>query len=194
MILIIDNYDSFTYNLYQYIGGLDPDVKVIRNDRIDIQGIRSLNPSHIIISPGPGFPDKAGISCEVVRELGGDVPILGVCLGHQAIGHAYGAKIVHSPQLVHGKASDTHIATGCPIFHYMPPIIKVGRYHSLVIERESLPEELVITAETPEGLIMGVAHKDYPVFGVQFHPESLLTPDGIKVIENFLLFKKEATS
>lgn len=189
MIMIIDNYDSFTYNLYQYIGAINPDVRVIRNDKIDIQGIRSLDPSHIIISPGPGFPQKAGISTKVVQELGEEIPILGVCLGHQAIGHAYGAKIVHSPQLVHGKASDTHIATGCPIFHYMPPIIKVGRYHSLIIERESLPEELVITAETPEGLIMGVAHKDYPVFGVQFHPESLLTQDGLKVIENFLLFK-----
>ena len=194
MILIIDNYDSFTYNLYQYIGVLNPDVMVIRNDKIDISGIRTLNPSHLIISPGPGFPQEAGISTRVVQELGEEIPILGVCLGHQAIGDAYGAKIVHSPQLVHGKASDTHIATGCPIFHYLPPIIQVGRYHSLVIERESLPGELIITAETSEGLIMGVEHKDYPVFGVQFHPESLLTLNGLKIIENFLVCNKEVVT
>lgn len=194
MILILDNYDSFTYNLYQYIGSINPDVVVIRNDKIDIPGIRTLNPSHIVISPGPGFPSQAGISTTAVRELGSDIPILGVCLGHQAIGEAYGAKIIHSPQPIHGKASDTHIATGCPIFHYLPPIVKVGRYHSLIIKRENLPEELVITAETSEGLIMGVAHSSYPVFGVQFHPESLLTPDGLKIIENFLSYNKEALS
>ncbi|KUO64030.1 MAG: anthranilate synthase subunit II [Gracilibacter sp. BRH_c7a] len=191
MILIIDNYDSFTYNLYQYVGGINPDVMVVRNDKIDIQGIKTLNPSHLIISPGPGFPQEAGISREVVQELGDKIPILGVCLGHQAIGNAYGARIVHSPQLMHGKTSDIHIATGCPIFHYLPPVITVGRYHSLITERESLPEELVITAETPGGLIMGISHKVYPVFGVQFHPESLLTPNGLKIIENFLLYSKE---
>lgn len=189
MILIIDNYDSFTYNLYQYTGSINPDVMVVRNNKLDLDDIRALNPSHIIISPGPGFPQDAGISIQVVKELGSEIPILGVCLGHQAIGEAYGAQIIHAPEPVHGKSSDSHIATGCPVFHYLPPIIKVGRYHSLIVDRDGLPEELVITAESSEGLIMGIAHRHHPVFGVQFHPESLLTADGLKIIENFLLLK-----
>lgn len=191
MILILDNYDSFTYNLYQYVGSINPDVMVVRNDRITIDKIRELKPAHIIISPGPGFPRQAGISIEVVQRLGAEIPVLGVCLGHQAIGEAYGGRIVHGPEPVHGKTARARLNQSCPLFNKMPENIEVGRYHSLVIERDSLPKELEITAETPDGLIMGIQHRYYPVFGVQFHPESVLTPEGLKIIENFLLYHKE---
>ncbi|ADY57143.1 anthranilate synthase, component II [Syntrophobotulus glycolicus DSM 8271] len=190
MILIIDNYDSFTYNLYQYVGSIDPDVTVVRNDRMTTEQIRESNPSHLIISPGPGFPRQAGISIETVQKLGAEYPILGVCLGHQAIGEAYGGKIVHGPEPVHGKTARARLDPGCPLFAAMPEEIEAGRYHSLVVERESLPKELMITAETEEGLIMAIQHRHYPVFGVQFHPESVLTPEGLKIIENFLAFRK----
>ncbi len=189
MILLIDNYDSFTYNLYQYAGMINRQITVVRNDKIDIDDIRRMNPSHIILSPGPGYPADAGITIEVIRKLGAQIPILGVCLGHQAIGEAYGGRVLRAlAGPVHGKATDTHIASGCPIFHGLPPVLKVGRYHSLVVERESLPEELAITAETTDGVIMGLAHRVHPVFGIQFHPESVLTERGMDMVRNFLEF------
>ncbi len=187
MIVLIDNYDSFTYNLYQYAGEINPDIKVVRNDKVDVDDIRAMAPSHIIVSPGPGFPQEAGISIEVIRKLGPTIPTLGICLGHQAIGEAFGGKVVHAPcGPVHGKKSDTHIATGCPVFLGLPPVMGVGRYHSLVVERESLPDDLLITAETGDGLIMGLTHRNYPIFGIQFHPESVLTDGGKQIIRNFL--------
>ena len=198
MILLIDNYDSFTYNLYQYAGIVNPDIRVVRNDKVDLEGIRELAPTHIIVSPGPGFPRDAGISIEVIQKFGPTVPILGICLGHQAIGEAFGGKVIHAPcGPVHGKTSVTHIATGCPVFHGLPPVMPVGRYHSLVVDRESLPECLTITAETGDGIVMGVAHREYPVYGIQFHPESVLTEGGLQIIRNFLSIgteEKEAQS
>jgi anthranilate synthase component 2 len=192
MILIIDNYDSFTYNLYQFAGIVNPDVKVIRNDKIDVDGIRKLKPSHIIISPGPGYPIDAGISIETVKKLGPMIPILGICLGHQAIGQAYGGRVLRAAEgPMHGKTASAHIATGCPVFWGLPPVIRVGRYHSLVVEREGLPEELSITAETTDGVIMGLAHRQHPVFGIQFHPESILTEHGMQIIRNFLEYKAD---
>jgi anthranilate synthase component II len=187
MILIIDNYDSFTYNLYQFAGIVNPDVKVIRNDKIDIEGIKALSPSHIIISPGPGYPADAGVSIEVIQKLGPQIPLLGICLGHQAIGQAFGAKVLRAPSgPVHGKTTEVHIATGCPVFHGLPPVTTVGRYHSLVVDRLSLPDELVVTAETSEDVIMGLAHSQYPIYGIQFHPESVLTEHGMEIVRNFL--------
>lgn len=191
MIIIIDNYDSFTYNLYQYIGELNPDVEVYRNNKTTIDEIREKVPSHIVISPGPGFPDDAGISVKLIRELGAArIPILGVCLGHQAIGEAYGGKIVHAPRLMHGKASDIELTSDCEIFKNLPLKIRAGRYHSLIIQEESLPDELEVTARADEGEIMGIRHKDYPVFGIQFHPESVLTPCGKQILQNFLNITK----
>jgi anthranilate synthase component 2 len=186
MILIIDNYDSFTYNLYQYIGEINPDIEVYRNDKITIDEIREKKPSHIVISPGPGFPVDAGVSIDVIKELGKEIPILGVCLGHQAIGEAYGGKVVHANELMHGKASDVEVTNDCKIFENLPGILKVGRYHSLIVRGEDLPEELVVTAKTMDGEIMGLRHAHYPVYGIQFHPESILTPDGKAMLRNFL--------
>jgi anthranilate synthase component 2 len=187
MILLIDNYDSFTYNLYQFAGTVDPDIRVIRNDKIDVGGIRALAPSHIIVSPGPGYPRDAGVSVEAIRKLGPDIPLLGICLGHQAIGEAYGGRVSRAAAgPVHGKASEVHVATGCPVFRGLPPVIRAGRYHSLAVERESLPDELAVTAETADGVVMGVAHIRHPVFGIQFHPESVLTEHGMEIIRNFL--------
>ncbi|MCX7773704.1 MAG: aminodeoxychorismate/anthranilate synthase component II [Clostridia bacterium] len=191
MIFMIDNYDSFTYNLYQYIGSLNPEIQVYRNDRITLAEIEALNPSHIIISPGPGFPSEAGISKAVIKHFGHTTPLLGICLGHQAIGEVYGAAVVHSPSgPIHGKACDVHVASGCPLFNGLPPVIQAGRYHSLAVDAESLPDCLCVTAETTEGILMGVAHRTYPVFGIQFHPESVLTEFGMKIIENFLRIEK----
>lgn len=186
MILVIDNYDSFTYNLYQYIGEMNPDIEVDRNDRITTGEIRRKNPSHIIISPGPGFPKDAGISIELIRELGSEIPILGVCLGHQAIGEAYGGKVVHARELVHGKASDIELDRECELFSSLPEKIRGGRYHSLIVDSGSLPGELKVTAVKADGEIMGLKHKKYPVYGIQFHPESVLTPYGKKILRNFL--------
>jgi anthranilate synthase component 2 len=194
MNLIIDNYDSFTYNLYQYIGSMDPDVKVVRNNCITLGEIRELQPDRIIISPGPGFPREAGICIQVIQELGKEIPILGICLGHQAIGEAYGGRIVHAPVPVHGKTSQAVLAPQCPVFKDLPASIDVGRYHSLMIDRETLPSELVVTAENTEGIIMGVGHQRFPVFGVQFHPESVLTPHGKDIIQNFLRDKEALLS
>lgn len=186
MILILDNYDSFTYNLYQYVGTINSNIKVIRNDKITVREIEKLHPSHIIISPGPGFPSDAGICIEVIQKLAGKIPMLGVCLGHQAIGEAFGGDIVHAPTLMHGKADIVKINTDCRIFNGLDKEAEVGRYHSLVVSRETLPSALEITALSRDGLIMGLKHKEYEVYGIQFHPESVLTPSGFKIIENFL--------
>jgi anthranilate synthase component 2 len=185
MLLMIDNYDSFTYNLVQYFGELEQDVTVYRNDEITLEQIATLKPQHIVISPGPCTPNEAGISVPLIKQFAGKVPILGVCLGHQAIGQAFGGTIVHAKQVMHGKTSAiTHNAAG--VFRALPNPFKATRYHSLVIERATLPDCLVITAWTDDGEIMGVHHKTLPVEGVQFHPESILTERGHALLANFL--------
>lgn len=189
MIIIIDNYDSFTYNLYQYIGEINPDIEVYRNDKITIEEIRGKKPSHIIISPGPGFPKDAGISVELIKSLGKEIPLLGVCLGHQSIGEAFGGKVIHAEELMHGKASKIDIDNESSLFKGMPEKIMAGRYHSLIVENSSFPQELKITARTESGEIMGLMHKQYPIYGIQFHPESILTPGGKDIINNFLSIK-----
>jgi anthranilate synthase component 2 len=185
MILMIDNYDSFTYNLYQYLGELGQDVRVFRNDQVSVDDIAALKPKHIVISPGPCTPKEAGISVAAVERFGGKIPILGVCLGHQSIGQAYGGKIIRARQLMHGKTSMIH-HRGDGVFSGLPSPFEATRYHSLVIERESLPGCLEITAWTDDGEIMGVRHRSHAVEGVQFHPESLLTEHGHKLLANFL--------
>jgi len=185
MILVIDNYDSFTYNLVQYFGELGADIAVKRNDEITIPEIESLAPEKLCISPGPCTPNEAGISCDVIRHFGGKIPILGVCLGHQSIGQVYGGEVVRAGRLMHGKTSPIHHA-GENVFAGLPDPFEATRYHSLLVERESFPDCLKITAETEEGEIMGLAHREFPVFGVQFHPESILTTVGKKLLENFL--------
>ncbi|OGI53903.1 MAG: anthranilate/aminodeoxychorismate synthase component II [Candidatus Muproteobacteria bacterium RIFCSPHIGHO2_02_FULL_60_13] len=185
MLLMIDNYDSFTYNLVQYLGELGEDVRVYRNDQISVAEIEKLKPDHIVISPGPCTPNEAGVSVETIQKLGGKIPILGVCLGHQSIGQAYGGKIVRAKQLMHGKTSMIrHANQG--VFAGLPNPFEATRYHSLVIERDSVPEVLEITAWTDDGEIMGVRHKTLPVEGVQFHPESILTQHGHELLSNFL--------
>ncbi len=186
MILLIDNYDSFSYNVYQMVGEINPDIKVVRNDELSLEDIEKLAPDHIIISPGPGRPADAGICEDVVRTFTGRVPILGICLGHQAICEALGGTIVHAKKLMHGKQSKVQLDTECPIFKDMSPVMTAGRYHSLVADPDTLPECLKPVASTEEGELMAVAHIEYPVYGVQFHPESVLTPDGAKVLRNFL--------
>jgi anthranilate synthase component 2 len=190
MLLMIDNYDSFTYNLVQYLGELGAEVEVARNDQIDVAAIERLAPSHIVISPGPGTPDDAGISMEVIRRLGGRIPILGVCLGHQAIGQAFGGRVVHARMIMHGKTSMIH-HRGQGVFRGLPEPFEATRYHSLVVERSGLPECLEMTAwtETAPGAvdeIMGLRHKSLPIEGVQFHPESILTERGHDLLRNFL--------
>ncbi|MDR0804479.1 MAG: aminodeoxychorismate/anthranilate synthase component II [Oscillospiraceae bacterium] len=186
MIAIIDNYDSFTYNLYQLAGVINPDVSVFKNDVITPEELEKLNPSHIIISPGPGRPKDAGNSEKIIAHFKGKVPILGVCLGHQAICEVFGGKITYAKEVLHGKKSVVHIANGSPIFYGLPPVLEVGRYHSLAAARESLPEELLITAETDDGEVMAVKHREYDIYGVQFHPETILTQFGDRIMENFL--------
>lgn len=187
MIVLIDNYDSFTYNLYQLAGKYAQEgIKVIRNDEMSVSELERLNPTHIMISPGPGRPADAGITIETIKQLADKIPILGICLGHQAICEAYGGKVSYAEPLVHGKKSTIHIASGNQIFRGLPPILDVGRYHSLIAERESLPEGLLVIAETDKGELMGVKHRDYPLYGLQFHPESILTPQGERIIENFI--------
>lgn len=188
MLLMLDNYDSFTYNIVQYFGELGQDVRVLRNDQTTVAEIEALDPKYICISPGPCDPAQAGISLEVIKHFAGKKPILGVCLGHQAIGEAFGGKIVRAKTIMHGKASKiTH--TNTDIFKDIPSPYTVIRYHSLAIERESLPECLTITAETEDGEIMGIAHKTLPIYGVQFHPESILSEYGHKLLQNFLNLK-----
>jgi anthranilate synthase/aminodeoxychorismate synthase-like glutamine amidotransferase len=185
MILMIDNYDSFTYNLVQYIGHLGGDVVVYRNDAISTDEIREMEPDAIVVSPGPCTPREAGVSVEVIREFGTTTPILGVCLGHQAIGYAFGADVVRAEMIMHGKTSKI-INDGRTIFQGLPNPFVAGRYHSLIVERSSLPDCLEISAETEEGEIMGIRHREYPMEGVQFHPESILTPNGKRILKNFL--------
>jgi len=185
MLLMIDNYDSFTYNLVQYLGELGQEVEVYRNDEIDLAKIESLKPRHIVISPGPCTPNEAGISVPLIKEFAGKIPLLGVCLGHQSIGQAFGGNIIHAKQLMHGKTSQvSHTNVG--VFKGLPNPFTATRYHSLVIERESIPDCLEITAWTEDGEIMGVRHKTLPIEGVQFHPESILTEYGHELLDNFL--------
>ncbi len=186
MILIIDNYDSFTFNLYQFVGSINKDVLVRRNDKITVEEIAELKPSHIILSPGPGYPKDAGICEEVLQNLKESFPIMGVCLGHQAIGEVFGGKVAPAPQLVHGKQSKIMIKGKCKLFEGLHESFPAARYHSLVVEKEGLPDELIVAAETEDGEIMAVKHRDYEVYGVQFHPESIMTPDGMQIIKNFL--------
>jgi len=186
MILLIDNYDSFSYNLYQCIGSIDPDIKVVRNDEITVDEIKKLSPSRIVISPGPGKPSDAGICIEVIRNLYSVMPIIGICLGHQAIFEAFGGTVSYASRLMHGKSSEVTIDTNCPLFKGLPQKIQAARYHSLAGIKSTLPDVLCVIAETADGEIMGVCHKEYPVYGVQFHPESILTPAGKTIIENFM--------
>lgn len=186
MILLIDNYDSFSYNLYQLLGAIEPDIRVIRNDALTVTEIDALAPAGIILSPGPGRPEDAGVCMDVVRALGNHTPILGVCLGHQAICTAYGATVSYAKHLMHGKQSAATVDGSCPLFAGCPVNIQVARYHSLAAVEETLPEELSVTARTDDGEIMAVMHRQYPVFGVQFHPESILTPDGKQILNNYI--------
>lgn len=192
MILLIDNYDSFVYNLYQLIGEIDPDIRVIRNDEMTVAEIRNLNPERIILSPGPGRPERAGVMMEVVSVFGQSTPILGVCLGHQAICASFGAHITYAKELMHGKSSELTFAANCPLFEGVPAKATVARYHSLSAARESIPTELRVTALTEDGEVMAVQHTEFPIFGVQFHPESIITPDGKIMIRNFINFQKVA--
>lgn len=185
MILLIDNYDSFSYNLYQLIGELEPDIRIIRNDEMTVQQIRELNPDHIILSPGPGRPEDAGNIIDVVKAIH-DIPILGVCLGHQAICVAFGATVTYAKELMHGKQSDVNFDTNCPLFENCPEFAPVARYHSLAADADTIPEELQITATTTDGEVMAVQHNRYPIFGVQFHPESIMTPNGKQMLKNFI--------
>lgn len=186
MILLIDNYDSFSYNLFQLVGSINPDIKVIRNDEMTIQEIEALHPERIILSPGPGKPSDAGICIEAAKYFAGKVPILGVCLGHQSICEAYGATVSYAQTLMHGKQSDIEIDNTCPLFRGLPDVIKGARYHSLAAVESTIPDTLKIIARTKDGEIMAVKHRDYEVYGVQFHPESILTPQGNIIIKNFL--------
>ncbi len=186
MILIIDNYDSFTYNLYQLIGSIEPDMKVIRNDECTIDEIRQMAPSAIILSPGPGKPSDAGICEEVVTELGKEIKILGVCLGHQAICEAFGGTVAHAKKLMHGKQSEAKVDNTSKLFKGLEKSVKVARYHSLALKEETLPSCLKVVATADDGEIMAVEHVEYPIYGVQFHPESIMTPDGMDMLRNFL--------
>ena len=185
MILLIDNYDSFSYNLFQLVGEIEPDIKVIRNDEMTVDEIRKLKPDRIILSPGPGRPEDAGVIVDVVKSIH-DIPILGVCLGHQAICAAFGAIVTYAKELMHGKQSDVKFDTDCPLFKGCPEIAPVARYHSLAADADTIPEELKITAVTTDGEIMAVRHREYPIYGVQFHPESIMTPDGKTMLRNFI--------
>lgn len=186
MIVVIDNYDSFTYNLVQYLGELGAEIRVFRNDRVPLDAIARLAPSHIVISPGPGTPEDSGISNAVIREFGRDIPILGVCLGHQCIGYVFGGVVARARRLMHGKTSLVyHDARG--LFEGLPNPFEAGRYHSLIV-REPLPDELRVTAFTKEGEVMGLRHRTFPLEGVQFHPESVLTKNGKQILRNFLSY------
>ena len=194
MILLIDNYDSFSYNLYQLIGSITPDIRVIRNDAMTVSEIRALAPEAIILSPGPGHPEDAGICIDVVKELGSEIPLLGVCLGHQAICTAFGATVSYAKELMHGKQSTSLLDRNCPIFADCPERAPVARYHSLAAIEETMPDVLQVTARTEDGEIMAVRHRDYDIYGLQFHPESILTPDGPQMLRSFLNIGKEGTT
>ncbi len=186
MILLIDNYDSFSYNLYQFVGAVNPDIRVVRNDALTVDAVLRLKPSHVILSPGPGYPKDAGICVEAARTVGKQIPLLGVCLGHQAICEAFGATVAHAKTLMHGKKSRVKLDLHCPLFRGLPKEIDAARYHSLAAVRETLPDCLAVSAETADGEVMAVAHRNDPIYGVQFHPESILTPKGMTIVENFL--------
>ena len=186
MILLIDNYDSFSYNLYQYLGEFETDIKVIRNDELTVEEIEKLTPDGIVLSPGPGRPKEAGVIEEVALRLGKKIPTLGICLGHQGICEAFGGVVTYASRLMHGKRSVVRKTANCPIFDGIPDEFEVARYHSLAADEKTLPECLEITALTTEGEIMAVQHKEYPIYGLQFHPESILTPEGKTMIQNFL--------
>lgn len=188
MTLLIDNYDSFSYNLYQLIGESNHDIKVIRNDELTVEEIKALKPNGIILSPGPGRPENAGILIDVIKELGKEIPILGVCLGHQAICAAMGATITYAKELMHGKQSEVKLDADCLLFRDCKPKTQVARYHSLAVDKASLPQELLIIASTLDGEVMAVRHKKYPIYGVQFHPESIMTPEGKKMLHNFMKY------
>ena len=192
MVLLIDNYDSFVFNLYQYLGELGWEPVAHRNDAITVEQIEALAPSHIVISPGPCTPLEAGVSNDVLRDLAGRIPILGVCLGHQCLGHVFGGRVIRAPRVMHGKTSMIH-HTGAGVFRDLPSPFRATRYHSLIIERETIPDCLEITAETDQGEIMGVRHRDFPacpVEGVQFHPEAILTTAGYDLLRNFLRYER----
>ena len=185
MILVIDNYDSFTYNLVQFLGEMGADLQVVRNDQVTLADIQALQPTHVVVSPGPGTPDDGGVSLDVIKQMGATTPILGVCLGHQCIGQAYGGVVHRAGQLMHGKTSMIyHNDDG--IFAGLPNPFEATRYHSLIVEENSLPDVLTVTARTEDGMIMGLRHREYPVYGVQFHPESILTTEGPRLLRNFL--------
>ena len=185
MILLIDNYDSFSYNLYQYVGEFEKDIKVIRNDEMTVEEIKELNPSKIIISPGPGRPENAGVIVDVIKRLGPEIPILGVCLGHQAICLAFNAVVTYAKTLMHGKQSVTKLDLSSPFFKDCDEETKVARYHSLSVDESTLPKELKVTARADDGEVMAVKHETYPIYGVQFHPESIMTLSGKTMIKNF---------
>ncbi len=188
MILLIDNYDSFSYNLYQLIGEISPDIKVIRNDELTVEEIKALEPDRIILSPGPGRPEDAGVIVEVAKTLGKEIPTLGVCLGHQAICAAFGATVTYAKELMHGKQSEAQLDTNSLLFRKCPKATLVARYHSLAADKDTIPEELQVTAVTADGEVMAVQHREYPIYGVQFHPESIMTPDGKQMLKNFIEF------
>ena len=186
MILLIDNYDSFVYNLYQFISVEDPDVRLVRNDRITPEEVLDMKPDAIVVSPGPGKPSDAGVCIELIRQLKGRIPILGVCLGHQAIGEAFGATVTHASRLMHGKTSLLTDVADDIIFKGIKKPVQVARYHSLSVQESTLPEELEVTARSDDGELMAMRHREYPIYGLQFHPESVMTPEGSAMIRNFL--------
>ena len=191
MVLVIDNYDSFTYNLVQYLGELNVELQVHRNDQITIEQARALKPDRILVSPGPCSPNESGLSNEIIRAFGQEIPVFGVCLGHQCIGHTFGAKVVVNYRMMHGKTSPIR-HNGKDLFEGMSNPFNATRYHSLVVQRDTVPDFLEITAETDEGEIMGIRHKELPIWGVQFHPESILTENGMQIMKNFLKLKKRS--
>jgi anthranilate synthase component 2 len=187
MILLVDNYDSFSYNLYQLVGSINPDIRVVRNDDMTVAEILALRPQAVILSPGPGRPEDAGICVEGAKEIGlAGIPVLGVCLGHQAICKAFGATVGYAKELMHGKQSVVNVDRESPLFAGLPEQLPVARYHSLAALKDTIPDALKVIAETEDGEIMAVSHKEYPIYGVQFHPESILTPDGKQILQNFL--------
>lgn len=191
MILLIDNYDSFSYNLYQVVGSLDPSIQVIRNDDKTVAEIEAMAPDAIILSPGPGRPKDAGVIEDVVKSFSGKIPILGICLGHQAIGEAFGARITYAKRLMHGKASAVTVDQDSPLFASCPEVIQAGRYHSLAVDRDTLPDNLKVIAETDDGEVMAIADEAKQIYGIQFHPESILTPKGKQILKNFLAIAEQ---
>ncbi len=187
MILLIDNYDSFSYNLYQMIGEIEPDIRVIRNDELSVEEIRRLSPERIILSPGPGRPEQAGVTVEAAGTLGKEIPTLGVCLGHQAICTAFGAVVTYARELMHGKQSEIICERDCPLFRDCPEKMLVARYHSLAADEATMPDCLRVAARTADGEVMAVQHREYPIYGVQFHPESIMTPEGGRMLRNFMM-------